>query len=252
MKPIGILQHDRARGPGPLIACLGRRGVPYRVVHVAEGEGALRSIQDYSGLVVLGSHRSIHEPLSWIDAETALVRQCLASDTPVLGHGFGAQLLTRATGVSLTRSPGAPLGWCRFYATPPGRLWLGSSAPIDAFSWHCESFALPAGAQRLLFGDYCQNIGYVLGPHLALQCQLDITAEAVRDWALRLKTEALRRPRVVIPTEHQLLGNLEERIARLRAVLERVYLRWIDSLPGVAQSPASTALRPAGTHASSS
>lgn len=241
MKPLGILQHDRKRGPEALVACLRRRSIAYRVLHVAEGETVPRSGLDFSGLALLGSHRSVHEPLAWIDAETALVRQCLADDVAVLGFGFGAQLMARAAGATLARTPGATLGWNRVHVTPPGREWLGSSASLEMFSWHCESFTLPAGAQRILFGEHCQNIGYVMGRHVALQCQLDLSAEALDDWAARLKTEALRRPGVSLPGEDQLLANGAERLARLRPILERVYLRWLDALPG-ATSGASRVL----------
>ena len=63
--------------------------------------------------------------------------------------------------------------------TPVARPLFGARAEILAFDWHHESFAIPAGARRTLFGVHCLNKGFVHGKHLAfpnVQSEADMHA----------------------------------------------------------------------------
>jgi GMP synthase-like glutamine amidotransferase len=243
MKPIAILQHERCRGPEPLQGVLARRGLVHRLFQVAEGEGMPRSCRDFSGIVLLGSCRSARDAMPWIDAEMALVRQSLACEVPLFAQGIGAHLMARALGASPpVPSRGVPPGWMRAHVTPWGRRWLGPIETLEVFGWHCEAMALPKGAQRLLFGEHCQNLGFALGRHVALQCQLDVSSEALHDWAGRGKSETLRRSSLPVPSAQQILLNSADRVARLRPALVHLFDHWIDGLTVGASQPAVQAM----------
>lgn len=115
----------------------------------------------------LGSNCSVNDPLPWIERERQLVRDALLRDIPVLGHCFGGQLLAIALGGVVSRNAAPCIGWAKLQVTPDSRRWFGGAADVTAFNWHYETFSIPPGAQRTLFGTHCLNKGFAMGKHLA-------------------------------------------------------------------------------------
>ena len=62
--------------------------------------------------------------------------------------------------------------------TPIARHWLGDYAarPVTVFQWHGETFSIPPGATRLFANQHCANQMFALGPHLGMQCHVEMTA----------------------------------------------------------------------------
>jgi len=82
----------------------------------------------------------------------------------------------------------------------------------------------------VLSSPWCQNQGFALGPHLGLQCHVEMTAELVRSWCEGGKREIARRPDAAVQPVERILSNLDDRLAALQAVADRVYSRWISGL----------------------
>ena len=181
MRPIAIFQHDPNQRAGQLQTLLNDWHVSTVHIHPEAGDALPRQARDFSGLVLLGSNRSVTDPLPWIAQEKALLKQALAMDIPVLGHCFGGQLLARALGAEVTRNPVPCIGWETLHVTPLARALFGGAAEASTFNWHYETFALPKGATRALFGTHCRNKGFTLGLHIGLQCHLEVTEDIVQD-----------------------------------------------------------------------
>lgn len=232
MDPVLILQHEPNQGPGYLLDYLCQQDIPHRLCHPAAGEPLPRSAAGLSGLVLLGSNHSANdEQLPWVAAELALLRDAVARDVPVLGHCFGGQLLARALGARVQRNPLAQIGWCRLWATPEARAGLFGGAPRPlSFNWHYEGFEIPRGARRVLFGRHSLNKGFAAGPHLGLQCHLEVTPASVRAWCAEGRQE-LSRPGIAVQNEAEMLRDLEERCALLHLNARHVYGSWAAGLP---------------------
>ncbi|MCF8207427.1 MAG: type 1 glutamine amidotransferase [Methylotenera sp.] len=230
MRSIAILQHDPLQGPGFLQDCLRAQGWDTRVIRPAFGDPVPRRSRDFAGLVVLGSDHSVHDRLGWIVAERALLRDALACDVPVLGHCFGAQQLALAAGGRVHRNAWPNIGWSQVWVTPAGRPLLGGARTVEVFNWHYDTFELPPGAQRTLYGTHCLNKGFTLGPHLGFQCHLEVTEAGLRRWcdAGREEVQALRGPAVQTWADIQL--DLGARTAALQAVARETYRHWTNSL----------------------
>lgn len=230
MRPLALIQHDRTQRPGFLVQCLEQElGLPLRVFLPEQGDAVPRHPQDFSGIVLLGSNRSVHDPLPWIADEAALVRRAIETDVPVLGHCFGAQLMARAMGARVCRNACANIGWTRLYATPFARdLFAGDGVP--SFNWHYDTFAIPQGAQRLLFGRHCLNKAFGLGPHLAFQCHFEVTEDIVRDWCRASADELGAAGGPAVQPAQQILAELPRQLPALRATARRVYHRWASRI----------------------
>jgi len=231
MRPVAILQHEASQGPGFLLEFLQQQDIPHQQFNPAEGQDLPWLASDYSGLVLLGSNHSVNEPLPWIAGELALLHRALADGIPVLGHCFGGQMLARALGAQVHRNAWPNIGWSRLSVTPAARALFGGAPQVELFNWHYDTFEIPRGASRSLFGTHCLNKGFIHGKHLGFQAHLEVTEASVRAWCRESRPELALAHGPAVQTEAQMLAGLAERTAGLHALAGGVYRQWLQGLP---------------------
>lgn len=231
MKPVAIFRHAATEGPGYFATYLDRHGVPWRVIKVDEGEAVPANPREFSGLVFMGGPMSVNDDLPWIAPSLRLIRSAVDGGTPVLGHCLGGQLIARALGGKVTRNPAREIGWGRV-DVPQNDVaaeWFGAELRFfDSFHWHGETFSIPPGATRILSSPYCENQAFALGPHLGMQCHVEMTPALIRawcqDWGKEVESLARRTPSV--QTTAQMTERIEERVGTLNVIADRLYDRW--------------------------
>ena len=241
MRPIVLLQFSPHDPPGHFESFCAARSLPLRVHRVDAGDPVPADCADLSGLVLLGSTASANDDahLPWLAPVLSLVRAADADRVPVLGHCLGAQLIARALGARVFAAPARESGWQTLAVDecPQATEWTGLAAGtrVDAFEWHDEMSSLPAGAQRILTGRFCDNQGFVVrGLHLALQPHLEITEPTIREWAQRNRADVEQRVAAgdapgVQPIE-PMLRDLAARTRAAHALADRLYGRWVQGL----------------------
>jgi GMP synthase-like glutamine amidotransferase len=229
MKPIAIFRHSPGEGPGYFATFLDSHSRPWQLLKVDAGEPVPESPQAFSGLCFMGGPMSVNDPLPWIGSALSLIRQAVARNVPVIGHCLGGQLMAKALGGQVTRNPVKEIGWGQVQSLVPGNPWLGNMESFEAFHWHGETFSIPAGATRLLASRHCPNQAFVLGPHLGMQCHVEMTEAMIRLWNRQWAEEsAVASPSVQTP--QQMYDQLEARIAAMRLAADRLYSRWLEGL----------------------
>ncbi|HXD05553.1 MAG TPA: type 1 glutamine amidotransferase, partial [Burkholderiaceae bacterium] len=144
-------------------------------------------------------------------------------------HCFGAQMMARTLGGRVCANGWANIGWQRTHVVPAASRLFGTSEFI-AFNWHYETFEIPSGAQRLLFGHHCLNKGFALGKHLAFQCHLEVTQSIVREWCRASCAELAAASGPAVQREEQILLQLDRHLPRLHQISRRVYTHWASQL----------------------
>jgi GMP synthase-like glutamine amidotransferase len=227
MKPIAILQFTDGEGPGYILAFLAKRGRAFRVVRIDEGERP-PALAEMSGLVLMGGPMSVNDELPWIAPVLERVREAMAGDVPVLGHCLGAQLMAKALGARVGPNGCHEIGWGAVEVTDlaEARAWLGGD--FLAFHWHGETFELPAGAHHLLRSSHCENQAFAIGPHIGLQCHVEMTAAMVRLWCESEAgaAEIAAHPGPGVQSAAEMCQDLERHLAALQRVADRIYDRW--------------------------
>lgn len=231
MRSIAILQHEDHQGPDFLAQCLQQQGWTTRIFRPDRGDALPASSRDFSGIVVLGSDHSVHDRLSWIAAERHLLADALAQDIPVLGHCFGAQQLALAAGGQVYRNAWPNIGWSRVWVTPDARELFFGAREIHVFNWHYDTFELPPGARRTLYGAHCLNKGFRLGPHLGFQCHLEVTEDGVRRWCECGRAEIEHQRGPAVQTWPDLHRDLAQRSKQLQHFAGEAYRQWGETLP---------------------
>ena len=235
MLPVAIFRHAPTEGPGYFAIFLEQHGIPWRLIAIDEGEPVPATANGFSGFCFMGGPMSVNDPLPWIDAVCALIREAAARNIPVIGHCLGGQLMSKALGGVITRNPVKELGWGEAAGEDDAtaRYWLGAFAGKvgTIFHWHGETFSIPPGATRLFANQYCTNQMFVIGPHLGMQCHVEMTPEMISTWCEQWAEEAASvagQPSVQTPGTMQ--AEIGVRLPAMRRLSDQLYSVWIRGL----------------------
>ena len=181
----------------------------------------------------MGGPMSVNDDLPWIPKTLELIRKADASGIPVIGHCLGGQLMARAFGSTVSKNAVKEIGWGQVEATGDAAQlateWLGATERFEAFHWHGETFTIPPGATRILQSAHCANEAFVRGPHLGMQCHVEMTDTMIRSWCQHWAAENVP-PSASVQTPEQMQAGMEARIAAMRRVADQLYARWIEGL----------------------
>lgn len=232
MKPVAIFRHAPTEGPGHFAAFLDQQHIPWKLIAIDAGDPIPDSPQNFSGLAFMGGPMSVNDDLPWIPQVLSLIRQAAAMNIPVLGHCLGGQLMAKAMGGQVTRNPIKEIGWGRVERTdaPEAAGWLGDLAAFEAFHWHGETFSIPPGATRILGNGHCANQAFVLGPHLAMQCHVEMTEAMILDWCAVGEEEIAASDSPAVQTPGQMQALNASHLPHLHRAAETLYTRWIKGL----------------------
>lgn len=230
MKPILVLQHEATQGPGVLLDHLDSKDLPYWLLMSPLEGRTPASARDYSGIIVLGSDYSVNDDLPWIAREHALLQDAVQRHIPVLGHCFGAQLLARSLGAKVQRNPYPNIGWGQVWSSPYAQRVMGLPRRAVLFNWHYDTFQIPSGASRTLYGPHCLNKGFCLGPHWAFQGHLEVTADSIRQWCDYGHQELKQVYGPAAQDAEHILSGLDQHLSTLHLIARQTYQRWTDQL----------------------
>jgi GMP synthase-like glutamine amidotransferase len=238
MRPIVIFRHTRTEEPGYFATFLDQHAIPWTLIKVDEGDPVPDSAAPYSGLCLMGGTVSVNDPLPWIERSCRLIREAVANGVPVIGHCLGGQLMSKALGGEVTRNPVKEIGWGTAWADP-GEIadrWLAPAidglGPFSVFQWHGETFSLPHGAARLLGSAFCANQMFALGPHLGMQCHVEMTEAMIETWSKTWENETrgLTSLPESVQAPDEMLRQTPARLPALRRLADQLYSVWIRGL----------------------
>ncbi|RPI47683.1 MAG: type 1 glutamine amidotransferase, partial [Betaproteobacteria bacterium] len=226
-------RHYRTEGPGYFAIYLERCGLPWCLIRIDAGDPVPADVSEFSGIALMGGPMSVNDSLPWIPAVLQLIRRAVESDVPVVGHCLGGQLMAKALGGTVVPNREKEIGWgeVEVAAVPEASSWFGAAVSrFTTFHWHGETFSVPPGAVALLSSALCDNQAFVLGKHLAMQCHVEMTAELIESWCESGAAEIAQSAGAGVQTCAEIGRDLDRRLARLHAIADRIYARWVEGL----------------------
>lgn len=233
MLPIVIFRFSETEGPAHFAEWLDRASMAWQLVAIDRGDAIPPDSRGCAGIGLMGGPMSVNDRLDWIDPMQRLLRDAVDSDVPVIGHCLGGQLLAKALGARVMRTPVPEIGWIDVETSdaPARDAWFGGSARFTPFQWHYDVFDLPHGATRVLTNAFNPNQAYVVGDlHIGFQCHIEMTRDLVETWC-RTGADEITPP-VSEPRQSrdEILDDLPARVAALQSVADGVYARWARGL----------------------
>lgn len=132
---------------------------------------------DYEAIVPLGARWAADDDhLPWVGAQMAMVRRALAVGAGVLGVCFGGQLLARALGGTVSRSPDPEIGWHEVHSSDDTLVPQG-----PWFQWHFDRFTVPPDAIAVARNDRAVQ-AFRRGRALGLQFHPEVDGDLVERW----------------------------------------------------------------------
>jgi GMP synthase-like glutamine amidotransferase len=231
MKPIAICRFAPHEGAGYFATYLSERGIPWRVVGLDVGD-SLPDVNGITGLAMMGGAMSVNDDLPWIAPMLALVRKCIATDVPVIGHCLGGQLLAKALGATVRSNEVKEIGWGSIAVMESLAAAWGTPEDFTSYHWHGETFSIPARATRIWSSAYCRNQAFVLGKHLGMQCHIEMTEDMIETWtSIGLQEiESSRCGSPAVQTREEMLENVSNNVKALHRIADHVYARWAQGL----------------------
>jgi GMP synthase-like glutamine amidotransferase len=231
-QPILICQFYPSEGAGYLATFLDNKQIPWQLLRIDQGDTLPQSLQDYSGLVMMGGPMSVNDDLPWIPPLLDLIQQAQTNSMPMLGHCLGGQLIAKALSATISANKVKEIGWGlvnpSYHKT--AQAYFGS-LPFTAFHWHGETFSLPEGATHLLSSPYCENQAFAIGNTLAMQCHLEMTSDMVKEWCIADRDylmAALGSPSVQKPEIIQ--KDIDNQLKAMQSVADKVFQQWLTRL----------------------
>lgn len=203
---VHVLQHAPFEGLASIASSLAQRQAVISTTRFFEN-AVLPPLRGLDLIIAMGGPMSVNDEaeLPWLLDEKRFIREAVQSGVPVLGVCLGSQLIASALGARVYPNKQKEIGWFPIEAVPADGDWFRFSEKLLAFHWHGETFELPTGAVQLARSVACENQAFQFGRRtLALQCHLEVTAEAVGAFVDNCGDEL--RPAPYIQTSGEILA----------------------------------------------
>ena len=183
-----IFQHVPHEILGTFDPLLKKRGVRMRYVNFSRGVVDSINLDNYDGLIVLGGPMSVNELDQYphLKEEMYWIKKAIDQDLFVLGICLGAQLISKALGGEITKSPSPEIGWFDIKLNSEGKedpLFEFFDETQKIFQWHGDAFSIPKGAINLASSVGCPHQAFRYGKKVyGFQFHLEVNRGLIDRW----------------------------------------------------------------------
>ncbi len=183
-----IIKHIDIEGPGTLGDFFKANNEPFHIIELGAGEPLPKDPTAFKAVVVLGGPMNVDEEhrYPFLKYENEFIQQVLAAGIPYLGICLGSQLLAKAAGAKVVKSPVKEIGWYTVEKTEAGRkdpLFKGFSEEDVIYQWHGDMFEIPANGELLATAAGCPHQALRVGKNAyGLQFHVEVTDKSIKEW----------------------------------------------------------------------
>jgi GMP synthase-like glutamine amidotransferase len=222
-KEILIVKNITRESPGILQDLLIENDITYKIVDLSKGM-AFPDCNEFSAVVVLGGPQSANDNNGIMQNELMRIKKAVEAGIPYLGICLGFQLMVKAFGGKVIKSPVKEVGFRdpenKFFIvdlTDEGKedpIFEGLTDTFKVFHLHGETVELTNEMKLLATGKYCLNQIAGFGSNAyGIQSHFELTPEMFERWInedrdlLVLDKEQLRNDFRQIKEEYTQVGR---------------------------------------------
>ena len=165
--------------------------------------------------------------------ETEFIKKALKEEVPFLGVCLGSQLLAKACGAQVTKSPVKEVGWFKVKLENLAKqdvLFKGFEGEMDVYHWHEDMFAIPQNGVRLATAQGCPNQAFRVGKHgYGIQFHIEVTEPIITDWCRNyLKSndpQLQKKAKDMIETYRKKKGRFNKTAEKIYRNFEEIILK---------------------------
>jgi GMP synthase (glutamine-hydrolysing) len=211
-----IIKHVEAEGPGLIEHCLKQAKIPSQIVNLETDDG-LPKINDLSHIVILGGPMNVYEEdrYPFLKGEDLFIKEAIQRGKKILGICLGAQLVAKALGAKVHKSPIKEIGWFDVSLTDEGSkdpLFSLFPRTFPVFQWHEDTFEIPRAGKLIATSGLVPHQSFRYGENVyGLQFHLEVTEEMIQEW-MRSYEEELRGSEPSLFSKLKILTDTEIQI----------------------------------------
>jgi len=183
-----IIKHIDIEGPGTLGDFLKAQEEPFCIIELGAGGQLPADPKVFKAVVVLGGPMNVDEEerFPFLKPENDFIQKVLKAEVPYLGICLGSQLLAKAAGARVVKSPVKEIGWYQVQLTAEGKkdpFFSGFRQEDPVYQWHGDMFQLPLNGQLLASAQGCPHQALRVGGNAyGLQFHVEITDKSIKEW----------------------------------------------------------------------
>jgi GMP synthase-like glutamine amidotransferase len=188
MKPILIIKNNVHEGPGIIEEILLERKIAYEIKDLDRGDEFPES-ENYSALIILGGPDSSNDDTPKMKQELERVKEALELELPILGICLGMQVLCKAAGGNVKKSPYMEIGFfhenheaytIEHLTNDP--ILTGLPKPFRVFQLHNETIELPSPVKLIGKGNFIEPQVIKVGTNAyGFQCHFELTKAIIEE-----------------------------------------------------------------------
>jgi len=183
-----FIKHIEIEGPDMLESFFRQRNFETRIIELQNNDPLPKDFNNIEAVISLGGPMNVYEEgkYPFLKGENRFVKEILSKEIPFVGICLGSQILAKACGAKIKKSPEREIGFYPVEIKQEGladKLFEGVDEVLDVFHWHEDMSELPSEAIWLASSKGCPHQAFKIGPcAYGLQFHIEVTWPTIEKW----------------------------------------------------------------------
>ena len=183
-----VIKHIASEGPGTIEDFFSAKGYALKTIDLYRGQKLPQNLTGIEAVISMGGPMNVdeEEKYPFLKEEDIFLKKVIDAKIPFFGVCLGSQLLAKAVGAKVTKSPKEEIGWFKVGLTSDGKkdsIFEGIDGEFDVFQWHGDTFEIPKNGKHLATAVGCRHQALKVGTcAYGFQFHIEVTKEIIADW----------------------------------------------------------------------
>lgn len=230
-----FLKHIEIEGPETVYDFFVKKGFKTKILELQQGDALPKTIKGIDAVVCLGGPMNVYEENKhpFLKEEDKFIKQVLKHEIPYLGICLGSQLLSKAAGSTVGRSPEKEVGFFYVELNANGKkdpLFKNIDKKFDVYHWHEDMFEIPQNGELLASSPACPHQALRVGKNAyGLQFHVEITDKTIKEWTAEYFKG---KDPVLIEKANQMLADYKRIKKEFHQTANTIYENFLNIIKG--------------------